>query len=65
MCDCVEIVVTVMSVATLTSVVTVTILINNSLLKGYYLKEMEFFGSVIILFTFCCILVLIEKCSFC
>lgn len=47
-CDCVEIVVTVMSVATLMSVMTVTILINNSLLIGYYLKQMEFFGSIII-----------------
>ena len=55
---------TVTGVLTLMSVVTVTIVINL-LLKGYYLKQMEFFGSVIILFTFCCILVLIEKCSFC
>ena len=39
---------TVTSVLTLTSVVTVTILVNNSLLKGYYLKQMEFVGSIII-----------------
>ena len=40
---------TVTSVLTLTSVVTVTILVNkNSLLKGYDLKQMEFFGSIII-----------------
>lgn len=67
-CDCVNIVVTMTSDITLMSVVTVTILINNSLLKGYYLKQKVvrfFFGSFIILFIFCCILVLVEKCSFC